>query len=390
MKAFYNDDVITPVEQYLLKQGADAKEGKVIKNKYAGVILFGSVILLIAGIPGYQSLQSGNTFEGITWLSAGSVFLFVVVFSYIQSSIKEKIARLMSAKKNAQREKLNQPTTTEQPRKALIIPPFKLEVYEQNELPDIAYTYNEKLSEEKNIFDLKPLKIFYFFNFYSSHSWEKKVAGGWQRHGPVFHLGSPDDIAIVKTWKFYKVKKAVDDLLITLPEQLEEAIDKSTYKPLPPRTKGLMGENAISGAYPTNLFLCTDAIWQECVELLFRKTDFSIIDAGDYTAERAGLQWEIQQVINHISTDEFIVLINSNTDIVSLGETFRNAWRQMIEASPNNKEYVSPIRFIFYQQPNRTLAKRSHKNFLLEILRQQTLSNDKIISFALSPKKTIP
>jgi hypothetical protein len=266
------------------------------------------------------------------------------------------------------------------------IPEFKLEVYEENELPDVAYTYNEHLTEERNVFNINPLKIFYFFNFYSSHEWQKKVAAGWQRHGPLFHLGSPDDIGIARFWKFYEVKKIVDDLLITAPEKLSEAIDNSAFKPLPAKTKGLMAMNSTYGAYPTNLFLCTDAIWQECVELLFSKTDFSIIDANDYTAERAGLQWEIHQIINHVATEDFVVLINEGTDLVSLAESFRDTWKHMFAPSPNNRDVSKPIRFVFYQDPNRLIGVAKYKNPLLEYYWQQTRSNDRIISFVLHSK----
>lgn len=388
MKAFYGDDTITPLQQqHLSKRAAEEQEGKTIKNKYAVVLLFGSVILLIAGFSGYNSLQEGDTKGGIIWFVAGGLFLCVIAFGFIQTSLKERTAQIMHAKAMASKESMLKMVAEVPSKKALDVPPFKLEVYEQNELPDVSFAYNKDLTEDQNVFGITPLKIFYFFNFYSPGSWEKKIAGGWQRHGPVFHLGSPDDIAFTKTWKFYEIEKIVTSVLITSPEKLVEASDNSTYQPLPPRTKGLMGESAISGAYPVNSFLCTDTVWQQCVRLLFRKTDFSIIDAGDYTAERAGLQWEITQVINHLSTEKFLVLINGKTDLVSLAETFRKAWKDMDEVSPNNHKDVTAIRFIFYQVPDKVMAKRERKNFLLEILRQQTLSNDRIISFALQSTK---
>ena len=111
-------------------------------------------------------------------------------------------------------------------------------------------------------------------------------------------------------------------LLLTTSEKLAETMDKVSEKPLPPKPKGLMTENYFTGAYPSNVFYCTDAIWQQCVALLFAKTDVSIIDARDFTNERAGLQWEIGQIINHIATEDFVVLINSKTDLVALGEFF--------------------------------------------------------------------
>ncbi|MEP6951941.1 MAG: hypothetical protein ABI863_21810, partial [Ginsengibacter sp.] len=158
-------------------------------------------------------------------------------------------------------------------------------------------------------------------------------------------------------------------------------------KPLPPKTKGLLTENYFTGAYPANVFLCTDTIWQQCVALLFNRTDFAIIDACDYTTERAGLQWEIGQIINHIATENFVVIINNKTDIVALGESFRNAWKQMQSTSPNNKDNAAPLRFIFYQKPDRVMAEPKHKNVLYESARQQALSDDRIIAFILQSKE---
>jgi len=381
MKVFYGDDVITPVEQQLLTEAnAEAENVKTIKNKYA-FILFAGIILIIA-------IFEGETGASIGVLSFCGLCITVLILVFIQTSLKEKAAQLMSASVNAVNTTKSKELITQE-LQATNIPQFKLEVYEQNELPDTTYTYNENLTEEKNIFSISPLKIFYFFNFFSTQSWEKKTAAGWQRHGPVFHLGSPEDIVIGKAWKSSDVKRIVNNLLITSPEKLSEVIENITYKPLPPKTKGLLTENYISGAYPTNLFLCADAIWQECVELLFHKTDFSIIEAGDYTTERGGLQWEIHQIINHVATENFVVLINSQTDLVSLAESFRNAWKHMSASSPNNRNYVNPIRFVFYQTPDRHIAENKRGNFLLEAVRQQTLSNDRIISFILQSQNAV-
>jgi len=145
-----------------------------------------------------------------------------------------------------------------------------------------------------------------------------------------------------------------------------------------------MTENYFDGAYPSNVFYCTDAIWQQCVSLLFAKTDFSIIDACDYTKERAGLQWEIGKIINHIATEDMVVMINSKTDIVALGESFRNSWKLMNTDSPNNSERTAPVRFIFHQLPDHKIGEKEHTNIIYEQYHQEALSNDKIIGFMLS------
>jgi len=93
-------------------------------------------------------------------------------------------------------------------------------------LPDHSYLLNKNLTEEKNIFNIKPLSIFYFFNFYSSGSLLNKTNGGFQRHGPVFFLGSSQDISFFKFWKMFSISKIMKKLLLTTPDKLADAMDK--------------------------------------------------------------------------------------------------------------------------------------------------------------------
>jgi len=384
MKTFYENDTIIPIAQeHITEQENKQQEGKEIKNQYVSFLLFFGVAIFLA-VMGY--LTSSNT-----EIIVAAAFVLLLILALIQTLIQRRVAIMMNTKISVLQQGISatapDPGSQLQLAKPFTVPPFQLDVYEQNELPDHSYTLNLSLTEEKNIFNYKPLRIFYFFNFYSSGSLINKTSGGFQRHGPVFFLGSPQDIGFNKFWNMFSIKKIVRQLLITTPEKLGEAMGRVSEKPLPPKTKGLMTENYFTGAYPSNVFYCTDAIWQQCVILLFEKTDFSIIDASDYTNERAGLQWEIGQIINHIATEDFIVMINSKTDLVALGESFRNFWKQMDAASPNNRRHPGPVRFIFHQRPDHLMGKKTHSNALYEIYHQEALSNDKIIALLLQSKR---
>jgi hypothetical protein len=386
MHTFYDNDAITLIKQERVteEQLKFETKGKEIKNPYASFLLFSGVFLLFLALPGYFDLRSGETFAGTIWLSVYGLIFLLLTAGLIQTLIQRNVAVMMNTGFN---ELQQNPSTELNPPQQLTVPPFQLDVYEQNELPDHTYTLNTNLSEEKNIFNLAPLRIFYFFNFYSTLSLTNKLSGGFQRHGPVFFLGSPRDISFSKFRDMFSIKKIMRQLLLTTPEKLAEAMDNISGKPFPPKTKGLMNENYFDGAYPSNVFYCTDAIWKQCVAILFNKTDCAIIDACDYTPERAGLQWEIGQIINHIANENFVVFINSNTDIVALGTSFRNAWKQMQSSSPNNKLNPGAVRFIFSQSPDRTVAKKEHKNIFYEIGHQQAVSNDKIIALLLQSKE---
>ena len=380
MKTFYEKDTILPIaEEHITEHETKQREGKEIKNKYVSFLLFFGVVMFFA-VTGY--LASSNS-----ELIVAAILALMLTLGLIQTLIQQRVANMMNTKINASQQNAGAIATgaepLQAPAKSITIPPFQLDVYEQNELPAHSFTLNPNLTEEKNIFNIKPLHIFYFFNFYSSGSLINKTSGGFQRHGPVFFLGSPQDIGFSKLWNMFSITRIMRQLLITTPDKLAEAIDNISEKPLPPKTKGLMTENYFAGAYPSNVFYCTDAVWQQCVALLFAKTDFSIIDASDYTNERAGLQWEIGQIINHIATENFVVLINSKTDLVALGESFKNSWKQMNADSPNNRERTQPVRFIFYQTPDRAVEKKTYSNVLYEAYHRQALSNDNIIALLL-------
>ena len=377
MKLFTGNEEITPVVQQLLIPDQVKREaGKEIKNQF---LSFGLFFLVAFGI-----LILGYFAQSFSILLFGGIFALSMLLGLIQTLIKKRVAGIMRRKGSGAGLAIAiRGDITEQSEKATNIPLFQLEVYEQNELPDHGYALNSHLSEERNIFNIAPLPIFYFFNFYSMTSFTNKIRGGFQRHGPVFYLGSPADISIFKIWHMFSITKIMKKLLLTSPEQLHDSIDKSSMTPLPPKRKGLLTGNYLTGAYPSNTFYCTDLIWQQCVSILFSKTKFAIIDACDYTSERAGLQWEIGQIINHIPTSRFIVIINSKTDINALGTSFRKCWNEMNADSPNNIENPVPLRFIFSQLPDRKRDNNFNKNSVFSPFYQEALSNDNVVNMLL-------
>ena len=165
MKTFYEKDTITPIAQErITEQEAKRQEGKEIKNKYVSFLLFFGVVIFFAVI-GYLTSSNAE-------LIVAAILALVLTLGLIQTLIQQRVANMMNTKINVSQQKTGAIATgAESPRaltKPFIIPPFQLNVYEQNELPDHSYTLNPNLTEEKNIFNIKPLRIFYFFNFYSS------------------------------------------------------------------------------------------------------------------------------------------------------------------------------------------------------------------------------
>jgi hypothetical protein len=102
----------------------------------------------------------------------------------------------------------------------------------------------------------------------------------------------------------------------------------------------------LSGGYSQDLFLCTDSSWRHAVDRLFGQADIVVVDACDYDAERGGLNWELGQLVNRVSTRNFVVLVDEATDQPALYAEFRSAWSRMRSGSPNDRIDVRPVRWV--------------------------------------------
>jgi hypothetical protein len=127
--------------------------------------LYSLEVVIFFTVIGY--LTSSNT-----ELVIAIILMLLLTLALIQTLIQRRVANMMNTKINALQQKISATArdskSSSLPTKPFTVPPFQLDVYEQNELPDHSYTLNLSLTEEKNIFNYKPLRIFYFFNFYRS------------------------------------------------------------------------------------------------------------------------------------------------------------------------------------------------------------------------------
>jgi hypothetical protein len=103
---------------------------------------------------------------------------------------------------------------------------------------------------------------------------------------------------------------------------------------------------AATGAYREEVLLCTDGTWQEGVQAITRRADKAVMDASGFSAERHGLIWEIQHLVDHFASGDFVVVVNSFTDLPALGGEFRRAWAKMAATSPNNRPEPGRLRMV--------------------------------------------
>jgi hypothetical protein len=230
-------------------------------------------------------------------------------------------------------------------------PPMRLEVYLQRELPFLV-SYAKEVTAESNIVGRRPQRILYLYNFFAEKVDDARWGGAWRRFGPVYYLGSPKAVSGEQRWGG-NVEDEVLRQLLTTCEAVDKYLASAAEGPMPAADPELTGYAFYAGGYPQHMLLCTDANWQHAVNALFALADVVLIDASNYRPARAGLNWEIAHVVDHVPTSRFVVLLDGATDQVAIGEQFRHAWANMRAASPNNRPDASPVRFVLVEAPKR-------------------------------------
>ena len=51
-------------------------------------------------------------------------------------------------------------------------------------------------------------------------------------------------------------------------------------------------------------------------------------------------------MVDHFATEDFVILVNSFTDLPALGEEIRRAWGNMTATSPNNRPAQGRVRIV--------------------------------------------
>jgi hypothetical protein len=210
-------------------------------------------------------------------------------------------------------------------------------LYEIDDLP-VAGPFSNLLTANANIVGQPPCRFLYLYNFFADAiSTKLRPTAGWPLHGPVAMLASPLELARAAGYRF-DMAQSVESQLLTDPGMIAARVAAMADVPLPPHSPKLAKLFADFGAYPEDVLLCTDATWQAGVAALTARADKVIMDAADFSPARQGLAWEIQHVLNHFATEDFVVLVNSFTDFPALGAEARRAWGHMTATSPNNRQ----------------------------------------------------
>ncbi len=327
----------------------------VVITGIAGLLLtFGPVALLVV-VPGGRLV--------------GMIFVIGFVINFVA------IPLWLVERRNARR--IAVPVPVAQGAAPMLATPGELVIalYEIDDLP-VSRPTRTHLTVDSNIVGQPPCRFLYFYNFFADAiSVTARPTAGWRRHGPVSMLASPLDLARAAGYRL-GAAQSVDSRLLTNPAMIEERVAAMSDVPLPPapqpsrRTWWISRWNdwtsqsswwrhataeaalprlfADLGAYPEDVLLCTDATWHAGVTALTARAHKVIVDAADFSGVRVGLAWEIQYVVNHFATQDFVILVNSFTDFPALGAELRRAWSDMAATSPNNRSNEACVRAILW------------------------------------------
>jgi hypothetical protein len=228
-------------------------------------------------------------------------------------------------------------------------PAIRLDIYLQDELPELPGRYLTPVASDINIIGLPPRRILYLYNFFSTDALVHKVKGNWRRFGPVYLLGSPGDFRFGHAFD-RRIATQVQTAILPTPESFDARLKGATDAVLPPGDDNLKGGvSHFSGGYPHHLFLCNDGSWRHAVDKLLDHVEFVMIDACGYDAQRAGLNWEIGQLLDRKPLRNIVVLIDVDTDQTALCTAFRTAWHSMADTSPNNITDPGPVRWVLLE-----------------------------------------
>ncbi len=192
-------DTIVQLDGHVKHEAEKEEKGKAIKEIYSIPITF--ILAIGVGFMGYKQFSA-------SLLGGGALFLFAIFLFYVatimllRATIDKRVATFMH--KRGLLAKANPTPSSITKTKVDQVPPFLLHIYEQNELPQPSFEYNKTVTEDRNILNLKPFSILFFYNFYNSDKEYSKAVSSysWRRHGTVYFLGSPTDISLYNTFSF--------------------------------------------------------------------------------------------------------------------------------------------------------------------------------------------
>jgi hypothetical protein len=103
--------------------------------------------------------------------------------------------------------------------------------------------------------------------------------------------------------------------------------------------------------YRVNDFFCFADTWKMVLDRLVLESDAVLMDLRSFSQERSGCIFEISELINSVSLDRAVFLIDATTDEPFLRQTIQQAWHNLRPESPNYADPHPQLRFFSYAGP---------------------------------------
>lgn len=164
----------------------------------------------------------------------------------------------------------------------------------------------------------------------------ERVTRDWRYRGPIQLIAGPD-----------LVTTTVDpeEFLEFLAGRLESRFirDESV---LEQRIHDLDVAPDIDARYRVNEFFCYDDTWERALSRMVDETDVVLMDLRGFTPRNAGCIHEINELVNRVDLERFVLVIDSTTDTEFLRQILGDAWETVRADSPNAGVPRAQIRLV--------------------------------------------
>jgi hypothetical protein len=89
------------------------------------------------------------------------------------------------------------------------------------------------------------------------------------------------------------------------------------------------------GQFRVNDFFCYDDVWKMVLSRLISTSDVVLMDLRSFSSQNAGCIFEINELINTVTLERMIFIIDETTDEIFLRQVLQQAWDGMRSTSPN-------------------------------------------------------
>jgi hypothetical protein len=98
------------------------------------------------------------------------------------------------------------------------------------------------------------------------------------------------------------------------------------------------------GRFRVNDFFCHEDTWRMTLSRLVSESDAVLMDLRGFSANNAGVIYEIDELINVVPVERIVFVVDDTTDERFLRQTVQQSWDRMKLTSPNRSSTSGQLR----------------------------------------------